>query len=137
MCLTSNESILYNITIYELKRYILWLKQRRNIPISKITPKEIICFPSNISKEKFIITWCHHVNKQMKFWDLKTRQSKMVTTGGILNWHRRKWVLTVVLPPNILVRVVQLEIPPCQADPPKKKDLFNSQNMYCLPSKML
>jgi hypothetical protein len=31
---------------------------------------------------------------------------------------------------------VQLEIPPCQADPikKKKKNLFNSQNMYCLPS---
>lgn len=42
-------------------------KKLSSIPISKITPEEIIDFSSNISKEELIIACSNCVNKYMKF----------------------------------------------------------------------
>lgn len=41
-----------------------------NIPVSKISPKEIISFSCNISKVEFVVTWSYSVNQHMKLWNL-------------------------------------------------------------------
>lgn len=37
------------------------------IPISKVTPKEIICFSSYIPKEQLLIACCDGINENMEF----------------------------------------------------------------------
>ena len=52
----------------------------------------------------------------MKFWDLESEERKKVTKGDILNWQCKKQIVTVVLPPNVLVKVAHLDTPLCQTE---------------------
>lgn len=56
---------------------------RKNIPISKIRPKEVIYFSSNISKEKFLITCSDFINKYMKLRYLNG--AELVKMGPLCN----------------------------------------------------
>lgn len=66
----------------------------------------------------------------MKFRDLELGERKMVTKGDILNWQYRKQIFTIVLPPNVLVKVSQLETPHCQTDKKKKKSFKYTKYVF-------
>jgi len=85
--------------------------QSAKSPISKITPKEIISFSPNVSKEKLVIASCDHVNKHMKFWHLKLNEVISLT---IEIWQWTWCFIAIFLPPNILVKVAWKQTPLCQ-----------------------